>query len=175
MASSTLVTGSTIDEQTRALGLHVRVSMRLGGALVVVWVALLAIQASGDNASLPACEGVYMNQKAGSGFGNHFDGLTDLASVALACGLPMAIESAGLLDAICSRLRCANATRLPSSQNRRQLALDAQIARLPSFHARAVNHRANSQRQRCGGTLVACRWHDWPRHATCRAREGKRE
>ena len=94
---------STIDEQTRALELHVRVSMRLGGALVVVWVALLAIQASGDNASLPACEGVYMNQKAGSNFGNHFDGLTDLASVALACGLPMAIESAGLLDAICSR------------------------------------------------------------------------
>ena len=118
---------STIDEQTRALGLHVRVSMRLGGALVVVWVALLAIQASGDNASLPACEGVYMNQKAGSGFGNHFDGLTDLASVALACGLPMAIESAGLLDAICSRLRCANATRLPSSQNRRQLALATNV------------------------------------------------
>ena len=101
--------------------------MRLGGALVVVWVALLAIQASGDNASLPACEGVYMNQKAGSGFGNHFDGLTDLASVALACGLPMAIESAGLLDAICSRLRCANATRLPSSQNRRQLALATNV------------------------------------------------
>ena len=51
MTSSTLVTGSTIDEQTRALGLHVRVSMRLGGALVVVW-ALVFAAASGARFSL---------------------------------------------------------------------------------------------------------------------------
>ena len=65
----------------------------------------------------PPCRAAAINVKGGAGLGNHIEGLTDLAAVASACGLPMLIQRAAPrhqasspLELICSRLSCSNAS-----------------------------------------------------------------